>query len=132
MEPDKKIVLRLQRDCSKNRPSSAGITNAVPMEIGLAFLPSAEGSRASRVAGVQRTPGLHTGVGAGRTEGRAEDLDSPDLVMAVAEANYGRLGETQAQRYIDGIAAQLGSRCREHCRGREQPEYDPFSDLENG
>ena len=51
---------------------------------------------------------FHTGVGGGPTgAGELKCWTLPTSVMAVAEANYGRLGDQQAPFYMDSIAKQL-------------------------
>jgi hypothetical protein len=74
---------------------------------------------------------FHTGAGGGPTgAGELKCWTLPSSVMAVAEANYGRLGDDQALKYMRTISDQLDL---------EQPgalpeivpspEYDPFVDF---
>jgi hypothetical protein len=84
--------------------------NATPMEMLLApqnrattALNTLESSDFTGSCGL-----FHTGVGGGPTgAGELKCWTLPTSVMAVAEANYGRLGDQQAPFYMDSIAKQL-------------------------
>jgi glycogen debranching enzyme len=104
--------------------------NATPMEMNIV-----SEARAIRVLDQLESPmfsgdtGLyHTGTGAGRGEQRVWTL--PNSVMAVAEANYGRLGDDQALRYMraiaDGLDVEMPGALPEIL---PSPEYDVFGDL---
>lgn len=133
--PTEGLFFDSQRDCAKGIQAKQHRhwTNAVPMEVGLA-LPSRALKALERLESPEfsGTLGLfHTGVGGGPDgKGELKIWTVPTSVMAVAEANYGRLGEAQAQRYINGIATQLDLEMPGALpEVVSSPEYDPFSDL---
>ncbi len=128
--------LRLYADSVENCASGAGRSqqyhwiNATPFEVRLA-----SDDRAAVILAQLESPtfsgdtGLyHTGTGAGEGERRVWTL--PNAVMAVAEANYGRLGDDQALRYMraiaDGIGVEMPGALPEIL---PSPEYDVFGDL---
>ncbi|MDQ3861906.1 MAG: glycogen debranching protein [Actinomycetota bacterium] len=77
----------------------------------------------------------HTGVGGGPDgNGEMKCWTLPNSVMAVAEANYGRLGEDEALFYMDAIAGQLGLEMPGALPEISpslvpSPGYDPFVDF---
>jgi len=74
---------------------------------------------------------FHTGKGGGPTgAGELKCWTLPTSVMAVAEANYGRLGDRQAPFYMDSIAEQLDLEMPGALPEiSPSPEYDPFVDF---
>jgi glycogen debranching enzyme len=128
--------LRLYADSVENCASGVGRSqqyhwiNATPMEVTLV-----EADRAADIltqlesAVFSGDTGLyHTGTGAGRGEQRVWTL--PNSVMAVAEANYGRLGDDQALRYMRAIAGGLDVEMPGALpEVLPSPEYDVFGDL---
>jgi glycogen debranching enzyme len=74
---------------------------------------------------------FHTGAGGGPTgAGERKCWTLPTSVMAVAEANYGRLGDKQAPFYMDSIAKQLDLEMPGALPEiSPSPEYDPFVDF---
>jgi glycogen debranching enzyme len=73
----------------------------------------------------------HTGVGGG-TDGKGElkTWTLPNSVMAVAEANYGRLDEDQALYYMHAIADNLDIEMPGALPEiLPSPDYDPFTDM---
>jgi hypothetical protein len=74
---------------------------------------------------------FHTGVGGGPTgAGELKCWTLPSSVMAVAEANYGRLAEDQALHYMLSIANQLDLEMPGALPEiAPSPEYDPFVDF---
>jgi hypothetical protein len=73
----------------------------------------------------------HTGVG-GEPEGEGElkCWTLPNSVMAVGEANYGRLADDEALFYMDAIAEQLDLEMPGALPEIiPSPEYDPFVDF---
>jgi glycogen debranching enzyme len=107
--------------------------NATPMETLLA-----PQNRATAALDTLESPtftgscGLfHTGVGGGPTgAGELKCWTLPTSVMAVAEANYGRLGDDQAPFYMNSIAEQLDLEMPGALPEiSPSPEYDPFVDF---
>jgi glycogen debranching enzyme len=107
--------------------------NATPMETLLA-----PQNRATAALDTLESPtftgscGLfHTGAGGGPTgAGELKCWTLPTSVMAVAEANYGRLAEDQAPFYMDSIAEQLDLEMPGALPEiSPSPEYDPFVDF---
>jgi glycogen debranching enzyme len=74
---------------------------------------------------------FHTGRGGGPTgAGELKCWTLPTSVMAVAEANYGRLGDRQAPFYMKSIANQLDLEMPGALPEiSPSPEYDPFVDF---
>ena len=74
---------------------------------------------------------FHTGVDGGPTgAGELKCWTLPTSVMAVAEANYGRLGSDQAPYYMRAIARQLDLEMPGALPEiSPSPEYDPFVDF---
>src|SRR5215203_2996670 len=74
---------------------------------------------------------FHTGKGGGPTgAGELKCWTLPTSVMAVAEANYGRLGTNQAPFYMKSIADQLDLEMPGALPEiSPSPEYDPFVDF---
>src|SRR5829696_9362735 len=74
---------------------------------------------------------FHTGAGGGPTgAGELKCWTLPTSVMAVAEANYGRLGSKQAPFYMKSIANQLDLEMPGALPEiSPSPEYDPFVDF---
>jgi glycogen debranching enzyme len=111
--------------------------NATPMEVLLAPEERANAALDTLETGdftdeTQTECGLyHTGVGGG-PEGLGERKcwTLPNSVMAVGEANYGRLGEDEALFYMDAIARQLDLEMPGALPEiSPSPEYDPFVDF---
>jgi glycogen debranching enzyme len=107
--------------------------NATPMETLLA-----PQNRATAALNTLESPtftgscGLfHTGAGGGPTgAGELKCWTLPTSVMAVAEANYGRLSNKQAPFYMDSIARQLDLEMPGALPEiSPSPEYDPFVDF---
>jgi glycogen debranching enzyme len=107
--------------------------NATPMEVLLApqnrataALNTLESSTFTGSCGL-----FHTGVGGGPTgAGELKCWTLPTSVMAVAEANYGRLGDKQAPFYMRSIANQLDLEMPGALPEiSPSPEYDPFVDF---
>ena len=73
----------------------------------------------------------HTGTGGGPDgSGEQKCWTLPSSVMAVAEANYGRLGNKQALFYMDSIAKQLDLEMPGALPEiAPSPQYDPFVDF---
>lgn len=74
---------------------------------------------------------FHTGQGGGPTgAGELKCWTLPNSVMAVGEANYGRLGDNQALYYMRTIAEQLDlEQPGALPEITPSPEYDPFVDF---
>jgi glycogen debranching enzyme len=74
---------------------------------------------------------FHTGRGGGPTgAGELKCWTLPTSVMAVAEANYGRLANNQAPFYMKSIANQLDLEMPGALPEiSPSPEYDPFADF---
>jgi glycogen debranching enzyme len=107
--------------------------NATPMETLLApqnrataALDTLESSTFTGSCGL-----FHTGAGGGPTgAGELKCWTLPTSVMAVAEANYGRLANDQAPFYMDSIAKQLDLEMPGALPEiSPSPEYDPFVDF---
>jgi len=107
--------------------------NATPMETTLApvrhantALNTLEGSDHTGSCGL-----FHTGVGGGPTGvGELKCWTLPNSVMALAEANYGRLGDNQALRYMHTISGDLNLEMPGALPEiSPSPEYDPFVDF---
>jgi glycogen debranching enzyme len=107
--------------------------NATPMEVLLApqnrataALNTLESSTFTGSCGL-----FHTGAGGGPTgAGELKCWTLPTSVMAVAEANYGRLGARQAPFYMRSIAEQLDLEMPGALPEiSPSPEYDPFVDF---
>jgi len=115
--------------------------NATPMEVLLA-----PENRATTALNTLESPtftdddprdpcGLfHTGRGGGptgpRSAGELKCWTLPNSVMAVGEANYGRLGEDEALFYMDAIARQLDLEMPGALPEiSPSPEYDPFVEF---
>lgn len=104
-----------------------------PMETGMA--PS---TRAAQVLDTMEGPdftgscGLyHTGKGGGPDgSGELKCWTLPTAVMGLAEANYGRLGTSQAPFYMDAIAKQLNLEMPGALPEiAPSPDYNPFVDF---
>lgn len=107
--------------------------NAVPMETGMASLaqaiPALNRLESDTFTG---TTGLyHTGKGGGPDgKGELKVWSLPNSVMAHAEANYGRLGDDQALKYMEQIASELDVEMPGALTEvAPSPEYDPFTDF---
>jgi glycogen debranching enzyme len=107
--------------------------NATPMEVLLApqnrataALGTLESSAFTASCGL-----FHTGAGGGPTgAGELKCWTLPTSVMAVAEANYGRLGSKQAPFYMKSIAKELDLEMPGALPEiSPSPEYDPFVDF---
>jgi glycogen debranching enzyme len=107
--------------------------NAVPMELELATR-----NRAAAALGRLESPtftgtnGLyHTGIGGGSNgQGERRVWTLPNAVMAVAEANYGRL--PQALRYMNAISSSLDLEMPGALpEVLPSPEYNPFQSLDD-
>jgi hypothetical protein len=74
---------------------------------------------------------FHTGSGGGPTgAGEQKCWTLPTSVMAVGEANYGRLGPNQALFYMRSIAGELDLEMPGALPEiSPSPEYDPFADF---
>lgn len=107
--------------------------NATPMETLLAPQNRADAALDTLESGDFTGPcGLfHTGAGGGPTgAGELKCWTLPTSVMAVAEANYGRLADDQAPFYMDSIAEQLDLEMPGALPEiSPSPEYDPFVDF---
>jgi hypothetical protein len=105
--------------------------NATPMEMGIASVPNAlQALKRLESHDFTGPTGLyHTGVGGGPDgKGERKVWSLPNSVMAVAEANYGRLD--QALKYMDLIASQLDNEMPGALPEiAPSPEYDPFVDF---
>ena len=107
--------------------------NATPMEVGLAPAGHA-GAALDRLESPAHTGdcGLfHTAAGGGPDGvGELKCWTLGSAVMAVAEANYGRLGARQAPYYMDAIAKTLDLEMPGALPEIiPSPEYDPFADF---
>jgi glycogen debranching enzyme len=107
--------------------------NATPMEVALA-----PENRANAALNTLESPtftgdcGLyHTGVGGGpEGEGELTCWTLPNSVMAVGEANYGRLANDEALFYMRAIAKELDLEMPGALPEIiPSPEYDPFVDF---
>jgi len=107
--------------------------NATPMEVGLA-----SPARADTALGRLESPtfsgecGLfHTGVGGGPDgQGELRCWTLGSSVMAVAEADYGRLAPEQAPRYMGAVAGTLDLEMPGALPEIiPSPDYDPFADF---
>jgi hypothetical protein len=107
--------------------------NATPMETTLApighanaALDTLEGSTFTGSCGL-----FHTGVGGGPTgAGERKCWTLPNSVMAMGEANYGRLANNQALRYMHTISGDLDLEMPGALPEiSPSPEYDPFVDF---
>lgn len=107
--------------------------NATPMEVQLApFGHANEALDTLESRDFTGSCGLfHTGRGGGPTgEGELKCWTLPTAVMAVAEANHGRLDRDQALFYMDAIAAELDLEMPGALPEIvPSPEYDPFVDF---
>jgi glycogen debranching enzyme len=111
--------------------------NATPMEVLLAPEERANAALDTLETGdftdkTQYECGLyHTGVGGGpEFKGELKCWTLPNSVMAVGEANYGRLGEDEALHYMDAIARQLDLEMPGALPEiSPSPEYAPFVDF---
>jgi glycogen debranching enzyme len=106
--------------------------NATPMEMAFGPTEMAIAALESLEAELSGPCGLfHTGEGGGPDgAGELKCWTLPTSVMAVAEANYGRLGEDQAMRYIDSIAGLLDLEMPGALPEiAASPDYDPFADF---
>lgn len=107
--------------------------NATPMEVLLA--PEERANAALNTLETGDFTGdcglYHTGVGGGPEEkGELRCWTLPSSVMAVAEANYGRLADRQALFYMKTIAEQLDLEMPGALPEIvPSPEYDPFADF---
>jgi glycogen debranching enzyme len=107
--------------------------NATPMEVLLA--PEKRANRALDTLESRTFTGecglFHTGRGGGpEGAGELKCWTLPSSVMAVAEANYGRLGNNQALFYMRTIAEQLDLEMPGALPEIvPSPEYDPFVDF---
>jgi hypothetical protein len=108
--------------------------NATPLEVAMA-----PPDRAATVLDVLESDdftgdtGLyHTGEGGGPDgKGETKVWTLPNSVMAVAEANYGRLDETQALYYMHAIAESLYLEMPGALPEiLPSPNYDPFVDMQ--
>lgn len=107
--------------------------NAVPAEVALppderahALLDTLEGPDFTGDTGL-----FHTGRGGGPDgEGELRVWTLPSSVMAVGEANYGRLGDDQALFYMHSVADQLDLEMPGALPEiAPSPDYDPFVDF---
>jgi glycogen debranching enzyme len=107
--------------------------NTTPMEVLLA-----PQNRATAALGTLESSAFtgscglfHTGAGGGPTgAGELKCWTLPTSVMAVAEANYGRLGSKQAPFYMKSIAKELDLEMPGALPEiSPSPEYDPFVDF---
>jgi glycogen debranching enzyme len=107
--------------------------NATPMETTLApighantALDTLEGSTFTGSCGL-----FHTGAGGGPTgAGERKCWTLPNSVMAMGEANYGRLANSQALRYQHSISGDLTLEMPGALPEiSPSPEYDPFVDF---
>jgi glycogen debranching enzyme len=107
--------------------------NATPMEVLLAPQNRATAALNTLESGdFTGSCGLfHTGAGGGPTgAGELKCWTLPTSVMAVAEANYGRLGSKQAPFYMRSIAGELDLEMPGALPEiSPSPEYDPFVDF---
>lgn len=106
--------------------------NATPMEVSFGRTDYAMAALDSLEAELTGPCGLfHTGPGGGPDgAGELKCWTLPTSVMAVAEANYGRLGPDQALRYIDSIAGLLDLETPGALPEiAPSPGYDPFVDF---
>jgi glycogen debranching enzyme len=108
--------------------------NATPLEVAMA-----PPDRAAIVLDVLESDGFtgdtglyHTGEGGGPDgKGETKVWTLPNSVMAVAEANYGRLDETQALYYMHAIAESLYLEMPGALPEiLPSPNYDPFVDMQ--
>jgi glycogen debranching enzyme len=105
--------------------------NAVPMEVGMAQADNAVAALQELEASSGDCGLYHTGQMGGPSEqGELKCWTLPTSVMAVGEANYGRLGEDQALFYIRVIAnlvnLEMPGALPEIA---PSPEYDAFGDF---
>jgi glycogen debranching enzyme len=107
--------------------------NATPMEVLLAPQNRAKAALETLESGdFTGSCGLfHTGSGGGPTgAGEQKCWTLPTSVMAVGEANYGRLGPNQALFYMRSIAGELDLEMPGALPEiSPSPEYDPFADF---
>ena len=107
--------------------------NATPMEVLLAPQNRAKAALETLESGdFTGSCGLfHTGSGGGPTgAGEQKCWTLPTSVMAVGEANYGRLGPSQALFYMRSIAGELDLEMPGALPEiSPSPEYDPFVDF---
>jgi len=106
--------------------------NATPMEVLLAPQNRATVALNTLSSAFTGSCGLfHTGADGGPTRaGELKCWTLPTSVMAVAEANYGRLGDKQAPFYMDSIAKELDLEMPGALPEiSPSPEYDPFVDF---
>jgi glycogen debranching enzyme len=107
--------------------------NAVPLEMGLAPLANAKLvlDRMETATFTGENGLYHTGIGGGADgSGELRVWTLPNGVMAVAEANYGRLGAGQALHYMRAIANSLDLEMPGALpEVLPSPDYNPFSDF---
>ena len=107
--------------------------NATPMEVLLAPENRAATALDTLESGTftGETGLFHTGRGGGPDgQGELRVWTLPNSVMAVGEANYGRLGEDQALKYMNAIAEQLDLEMPGALPEiAPSPDYDPFLDF---
>jgi hypothetical protein len=106
--------------------------NATPMEMAFGRTDHANTALDELEGALSGPCGLfHTGPGGGPDgAGELKCWTLPTSVMAVAEANYGRLGPDQALRYIDAIADLLDLETPGALPEiAASPDYDPFADF---
>jgi len=106
--------------------------NATPMEVRLGPTDLAHAALDSIETELTAPCGLyHTGPGGGPDgAGELKCWTLPTSVMAVAEANYGRLGPNQAILFMDSIASLLDLETPGALPEiAPSPDYDPFADF---
>ena len=105
--------------------------NAVPMEVKLGARQYAEFALEELEAHSGPCGLYHTGhMGGPKLEGELKCWTLPNSVMAVAEANYGRLRDNQALFYIRAIADLLNLEMPGALPEiSSSPQYNPFADL---
>ncbi|WP_139490840.1 glycogen debranching protein [Brevibacillus dissolubilis] len=106
---------------------------ATPMETGLASAEHAHAALDQLESETFTGPtGLyHTGMSGGpQGKGELKVWSLPNSVMAAGEANYGRLGENQALKYMKTIASEIDVEMPGALTEiLPSPEYDPFVDF---
>jgi glycogen debranching enzyme len=106
--------------------------NATPMEVAFGPIEHARTALDNLEAALTGPCGLyHTGPGGGPDgAGELKCWTLPTSVMAVAEAEHGRLGPDQALRYMDAIAGLLDLETPGALPEiAPSPDYDPFADF---
>ncbi|NIM92197.1 MAG: glycogen debranching protein [Anaerolineales bacterium] len=134
--PDKNLYADSIDNCleSTGQRQQLHWINATPMEVAIA-----PPERATAVFSVLESDGFsgeaglyHTGEGGGPDgRGEAKVWTLPNSVMAVAEANYGRLDEDQALYYMRAIGENLDLEMPGALPEiLPSPDYDPFVDMQ--